>query len=39
MDPYYAHTNRVILGMGRLKAELDGELVALAVMDPAPINR
>ena len=36
MDPYYAHTNRVILGMGRLKArELDGELVALAVMDPA----
>ena len=33
MDPYYAHTNRVILGMGRLKArELDGELVALSVM-------
>lgn len=36
MDPYYAHTNRVILGMGRLKAkELDGELVALAVMEPS----
>lgn len=36
MDPYYAHTNRVILGMGRLKAkELDGELVALSVMEPS----
>ena len=34
MDPYYAHTNRVILGMGRLKAkELDGELVAVSVME------
>lgn len=35
MDPYYAHANRVILGMGRLKAaELDGELMACAVMEP-----
>lgn len=35
MDPYYAHCNQVILGMGRLKAqELDGELVGVAVMEP-----
>ena len=35
MDPYYAHCNQVILGMGRLKAqELDGELVGVAVMAP-----